>query len=717
MMKKYFLLLFLTSSVFFCLFFSCSLIDQGNQTEYTNIDNPFVEPAQGDEIIVKVHSSVPLLQIDMLVPGTRIKNIARLGDYKYASYRLFDDMDRDYVLMSLMASGKVVAAEVNAVYSLFRYKPDDPYYDQYQYAPQITQSELGWDIETGSDSITVAVLDTGINGEHEDIAGRVIAGRNIISGTTIPPSSNSDDIGHGTFVSGITGAMGDNGKGIAGVAWYINLMPVKILASGVNTTAAHIVEGLVWAVEHGANVVNMSFGGSIYSIAINDAVNYALEHNVVLVAAMGNDRKKMIKYPAALPGIIAVGSTNGQDEVSYYSTRGNHISVAAPGESIYSCRHSSNTEYFFASGTSAAAPFVSGLAALLLSKNPGLSPAQIRSMIEDSADPLGPDDFSPDYGHGRVNVYYALTSPEINNYGSIRVTVKNRNEPVGGVKVLIEDTLDSTIIQSGITSYGGTSGGVNGQIVFNHIRMGNYRVRVHVGESQVKDVTLSSPEETGEISFDFNTSLVLLINGIKIMDNSLFTDEFLYMQKLTDLGKYFSIWKTAFNGPPPAELLHAYDMVIWFTGRTRDDPDKNIEVLSEQETTVIADYLDSGGLLYLCGNNIAEHLSQADPAFLENYLHAYYLSSPLSHDELSGRGLLDGMYLIINMEDDDQIDLAADAVGILDSSDEAGENHWAGLSWDTGCRLVFTTLTPNELLYCEPDMFFEDIVTWLDSGS
>lgn len=704
--------MFLTSSVFFCLLFSCSLADRENRTEY-----PVTEPVMGEEIIVKVHSPVPLSQIDMFVPGTRIRTVTRLNDYTYVLYRLSDKADSQSVLMSLMAGGIVAAAEVNATYTLFLFKPDDPYYGQYQYAPRITGCESGWEIETGSSSITVAVLDTGINGEHEDITGRVIAGRNIGAGADIPPGANSDDLGHGTFVSGIIGAAGNNGKGIAGVAWHINLMPVKIIAEGVNTTAAHIVEGLVWAVDHGADVVNMSFGGSIYSIAINDAVNYALEENVVLVAAMGNDSKKMMKYPAAMPGIMAIGSTNGRDEVSYFSTRGNHMSVAAPGESIYSCRHSSATEYFFASGTSASAPFVSGLAALLLSGNPGLSPGQVRSMIEDSADPLGPDDFSLDYGYGRVNVYHALTIPVVNNYGSIKVIVSNRGKYIGGVKVLIEDTLDSTIIQSGLTSFGGDNGGENGRIVFNHIRLGTYRVRVHIGESRVQEVTLPSPGESVEVFFDFDTSLVLLINGIKVMDNSLFTDEFLYMQKLTDMGRYFSIWKTAFNGPPPGELLYAYDMVVWFTGRTRSEPDNNIEVLSEQETGVIEEYLDNGGLLYLCGNNIAEYLSQANPSFLTNYLHAQYLTSPLSHDELNGRGFLDMMYVIINMEDDDQIGLEPGATGILDSSDELEENHWAGLSWNTGYRLVFTTLTSNEILYCEPDMFFQDIITWLDSGS
>ena len=108
-------------------------------------------------------------------------------------------------------------------------------------------------------------------------------------------------------------------------------------------------------------------------------------------------------------------------------------------------------------------------------------------------------------------------------------------------------------------------------------------------------------------------------------------------------------------------------------------------------------------------------MSEKDPVFLHNYLHADYVTSPLSHEELFGRGILDLMTVTINMEDNDQIEPGPGAVGILDASDEPGENHWAGLTWDTGYRLVYTTICPNRIAFCVPDTFFEDIIDWLEN--
>lgn len=715
-MRRY-LVLFATCIFFFSIIISCGLFEKENTTEPGEpgtIDEPSSEnPVQGD-IIVKIDPMVSLHEVDELVSGIRIKTFAYFNNCRYLLYDLSDDQNIEDTLVTLMASGKVIHAEKNEEYSLC-FKPDDTYYDHYQYSPRITHCEDAWDITQGDNSIIVAILDTGINGNHEDLTNRVIAGRDIVAGEDIPASINSDSQGHGTYVAGITGAIGNNGKGIAGVTWNVQLMPVKVFSETIYTTSAHIAEGLIWAIDHEADIVNMSLGGGLFSVAVNDAVNYAHQKNVVLVAAMGNDYKAKIKYPAALPGIIAVGSSNGRDEVSNFSTSGYHISVVAPGESIYSLKHSSNTEYMFGSGTSAATPFVAGIAALLLSVNPDLNPEQVRSIIEDGADPLGADDFDPEYGHGRVNVYNTLTIPERNNYGSITVQVTNKGEPIGGIKVLILDNTDSRIIQAGITSHGGTSGGVNGQIVFNFIRLGDYKVRVQVGSPQVYDVSLTAAGENQTVLFAFDTSLVLIVNAIKIVDMSLLTDEFLYMRKLSAMGEYYSTWKTAYHGPPTSTFVNAYDKVIWFTGRTRDDPNKKIEVLNEQEREVIQNYLDNGGRLYLCGNNIAQSLSEKDPVFLNDYLHAQYVTSPLSHEQLNGKGLLDNMLLTIYMEDNDQIDPIPDAVGILDASDEWDENHWAGLSWDTGYRLVYTTIDANQISYCYPNTFLEDIMHWLDN--
>lgn len=705
-------------------FSSCNFFGTDEQRTQVDISEPPVRtpPPENNysegEIIVKAAEATSLSEIDALVAGIRIKTIATIDGNRYLLYHVYDKLAVGNILMTLRMSEKVLAAEQNAVYTLYDYVPNDPYYAQYQYAEQITQCATAWEIEKGSEAITVAVLDTGINGEHEELSDRVLAGKNIITGADIPAGVNSDDEGHGSHVSGIIGAMGDNQKGIAGVAWHVKFLPVKIFANEGPTTTAVIAEGLIWAVDHGARVVNMSFGGGIFSMAVNDAVNYALQKDVVLIAAMGNENQYKVSYPAAMPGVIAVGSTNGRDKISFYSSKGNHISVAAPGESIYSLLNTSNTGYTFMSGTSMAAPFVAGLAALLLSHTPDLKPQEVRSLIEDTAEPLGAESFSPDYGYGRVNVGQALQAARHNDYGSVTVNVTNKGKAIGGVKVFLQSNdSSSTRLQSGLTSYGGTSGGTAGQIVFPYVRLGDYTVKVQMGDLQETPVTLTKDARSQTVDCAFETSLVLLVNAVSADDITVLTDEYLYTRELNKLGKYFTIWKTSFNGTPSSDLVNAYDLVIWFTGTTQDNPDKNIEVITDKEIAVLKNYMDQGGHLYLCGNNLAESLNKTDQGFLRGYLHARYSDSPFSNeDKFYGRDFIDGMQLLLSLGDDDQLYLETDATGLITSVDETGANHWAGLSWNGSYRLVFTTVCPNEILYSYPNTFFGDIIHWLETN-
>lgn len=457
----------------------------------------------------------------------------------------------------------------------------------------------------------------------------------------------------------------------------------------------------------------MSLGSGLYSIAVQDAVNYALDKNIVIVAAMGNDYKARVFYPASLPGVIAVGATNGRDERAFFGNIGKHMSVAAPGLQIFSLDYLDNQGYRYLSGTSMAAPFVSGLVSLLLSEKPGLVPAEVKSIIEEAADPLGEDDFSVEYGHGRVNVFNTLLQDVVNHYGSIEVKVRNHGMAVGGVKVLIEDIDDKTIVQSGITGFGGLDPDKNGVIRFNHVLYGNYKVRVRMNHSQSELISVDSTSNHVSTHFDFDSPTVLIVNAIKRMNTSLLTNESVYMEYLDQLNIYFSSWKIAYHGTPSIELLKSYDTVIWFTGATQTDSEDSIEVLSIDEIEILKDYLDGGGALFLCGNNIAEELSETDPEFLSQYLHMEYLESPLSHSRVYGRDILDNMDMSVTLLDDDQIALLPGAVGILDSSDTSAEMDWAGLLWNQGYRLAFSSIDLNQISRCEPDYFLENILFWL----
>jgi len=265
--------------------------------------------------------------------------------------------------------------------------------------------------------IIVAVLDTGIgcgnNCYHEDLQGITITGKNILN-PSIEPYDDGVEIGHGTFVAGIIAANTNNTTGIAGISLCnstftakVVLMPVKVLDSEGSGSDADVYSGIVWAVDNGAKVLNLSFGGENESITLRNAVNYAYSKGVLAVAAAGNSNVNTF-YPAAYSNVISVGATDINDKKTYFSNTGK-IDVCAPGENIYSTNNKLGCNgYASADGTSFAAPFVSGLAALILLQFDGLSVQQVRNTIEQTADDVEDTGFDKKTGWGRINVYRAL---------------------------------------------------------------------------------------------------------------------------------------------------------------------------------------------------------------------------------------------------------------------------------------------------------------------
>lgn len=458
------------------------------------------------DIVVKVPDTVSLSEIDTVVPGDRIRVVTVFNGHKYVLYKTNGQFEAERIVEMIKGNALVKGAELDNVYRIFAV-PNDTYYAGYQYAPQVTNCEGAWDVSTGNSSLTVAVVDTGINGLHSELAGRVIAGYDYVSVTAISANSNSDDNGHGTHCAGIIGAAGNNGSGIAGVVWNVKLMPVKVLDSAGSGSNSQITAGIVYAVANGADVISMSLGGAEYSMAMADAVNYALSNGVVVIVAMGNDQRALINYPAYYPGVIAVGSTNAKDEISSFSTTGNHISVSAPGDNIYSLSSTDNNGYVCLSGTSMATPFVSGLAALLLSNDGTLTPPEIKSILEDSAVDLGAAGFDPVFGYGRVDAQAAIILSKRNNFGAIDVLVRSNSNPMPGMYVQLRDSTGSSTVRAGLTSDGTYSGGTNGHFVFNFVRAGDYKVTVYyqfadAPATQTVDVSLSAGS-TENIQIDF----------------------------------------------------------------------------------------------------------------------------------------------------------------------------------------------------------------------
>jgi subtilisin family serine protease len=432
-----------------------------------------------NEIVIKVSDNVAPGVIDKLIKGFRGKHIGSVNGFSYYVYTLSNPNEIDKQIELINHSGAAIHAEKNYIYRAF-VVPNDPLYGTQQYAPQLTGCETTWDTYTGSATTVVAVVDTGINGQHEEITGRVLAGFNCVTNAAIAGGANSDDNGHGSHVAGIIGARGNNAMGIAGLAWQAKLLPVKVLDSTGNGTIADITEGILFAANTAnVKVINMSLGGRGYSVSMADAINYAVAaKGITVVVAMGNDGMNAQNYPAAYAGVIAVGSTNGRDTLSSYSTTGNYISVSAPGENICSLSNTSNTGYVYKSGTSMASPFVAGLAALLSGKDPALTPAEIRSIIEDSVVDKGAVGFDSSFGWGRVDVNSALDAATTNNYGTIKVNVTYNTNPLGNVEVLLQNAAGTETIRAALTSDGVTTGGTNGQAVFSFTHAGDYIVKV-----------------------------------------------------------------------------------------------------------------------------------------------------------------------------------------------------------------------------------------------
>ncbi|MGO4663021.1 S8 family serine peptidase [Terrabacter sp. 2TAF16] len=263
-----------------------------------------------------------------------------------------------------------------------------------------------WDRSKGSLSQVVAVLDSGVNGKHPDLTGRTVAGFNAITDVGIAAGAASDDFGHGSMVAGIIAAETNNSEGISGVAWNARVMPVKVLNSAGKGTDSDIVQGIRWAADHGARIINMSLGGPGDSPALHDAVKYAVAKGAVVVAAAGNTGGDRPEYPAAYPEAIAVAATDTKGSLTYFSTHGSWVDVAAPGWDILSTERGS--DYYIGAGTSFSAPIVAGIAVLLRSKTPSMTPAQIAARLRTTARDAGPRGIDPFYGAGIVDATNAL---------------------------------------------------------------------------------------------------------------------------------------------------------------------------------------------------------------------------------------------------------------------------------------------------------------------
>ena len=278
--------------------------------------------------------------------------------------------------------------------------PNDPFYAN-QWGLDRIQAPGGWDVSHGSATVKIAILDTGIDGGHPDLGAKIVAS---VDCTRFCNSvSPRDGNGHGTHVAGVASAVTGNGQGVAGVGYNSALLSVQVLDSGGSGYYSWVANGIIWASDNGADVVNLSLGGTSSSSTLRDAVEYAWNRGVVVVAAAGNSGNTSRLYPAYYSPAIAVAATDQNDKKAYFSTYGSWVDVASPGLDIFSTYPGGYTNL---SGTSMSTPFVAGLAGLLFAHHPGWTNSQVRNKIESSADAIsGTGTY---WRYGRINVCKAL---------------------------------------------------------------------------------------------------------------------------------------------------------------------------------------------------------------------------------------------------------------------------------------------------------------------
>jgi len=379
-----------------------------------------------DEILVKFKPEVEKETIEkinkkfdvQIKKELRIKNLYRL---EVPPARTINEMLEEY-----RKDPDVEFAEPNYIRKAFVTPNDPECKEPNQWGIFKIQAPQAWDTETGKEDVVIAILDTGVDYDHEDLEGNMWddgwghCGYDFVNGDYYPDDDCSPS--HGTHCAGIAAAVTNNNKGIAGVSWKSKIMAVKVLNAVGDGTLAWELEGIDYAVDNGADIISMSFGTRDYPPTPNalerEAINDAYEKGCVLIAASGNDNQPYVAYPAAYENVIAVGASDSTDErcepgdwpadPSGGSNYGPELDVLAPGDEILSTV--SGDAYDTLDGTSMAVPFVSGLAALILSHLPGLAPSDVRRIIERTAVDVGSTGWDQETGWGRINANNALTA-------------------------------------------------------------------------------------------------------------------------------------------------------------------------------------------------------------------------------------------------------------------------------------------------------------------
>lgn len=382
-------------------------------------------------------------------------------------YRLtVADGDEISSAASLAAHPDVLYAEPDYLFHLTETTPNDSLYERLQWNLPHIGANTGWDRTTGSASVVIGIVDTGVDLGHPDLSNKIVGGIDTVNDDFVA----GDDQGHGTHVASIAAAETNNDRGVAGVDWNARIMPVKVLNAAGSGSGSQLAAGITWAADNGADILNMSLVGGNQSTIVGNAIQYAYEKGVLLIAAAGNSYTtgNPVSYPAAYEHVLGVAAVDDQDGHASYSNSGSYVDVAAPGGDPSSASDDNNRHwiagaywrgagfsYAWLSGTSQAAPHVAGLASLLLSVNPLLTADELAEIITSSAVDVQAPGRDPFSGYGRIDIPAALalvTAPAIPGVTLDLQLDQPHTELAGVVAVGAEVTFTMRITNTGTTA-------------------------------------------------------------------------------------------------------------------------------------------------------------------------------------------------------------------------------------------------------------------------
>src|SRR5829696_8213641 len=348
----------------------------------------------------------------------------------------------DSAIAALTSSPDVARVEADHVRDV-QAEPTDP-----EYGNQWSLPRIGWDQVHDSvfpfGSATVAVLDTGVDASHPDLAGQLVPGTSVLDGS----DGSADPNGHGTWMAGIVAAATDNSIGISGIGYAgVRVMPVTVLGADGTGQDSDIISGVIHAADHGADVVLMSFSNPGFSQALQAAIDYAWSRGVVVVAATGNDGSSVATFPAGDRGVVGVSSTDFNDALDLSSNYGTDTFLAAPGVGIETT--ATGGGYATISGTSAAAAEVAGAAALLRASSFGLTNGVIVGRLARNADPAGT---SSETGNGRLNLARAIGDTSTTPVTPAGAAPVGSGGPYVGPYVIAAGTVNSATLDGSLST-------------------------------------------------------------------------------------------------------------------------------------------------------------------------------------------------------------------------------------------------------------------------